>query len=395
MRSLSRFGLLTLLLACLACARPVVFPPALFPAKGTWTRAVDGPIEGPLASDGTRVYVATRDGKVRALDAATGQVVWTRALSPGTTVGAAGDVVVARETDGNVRRLAGADGRDLWSVAARVTGHVAPSVGGSRVFVAGDGVAALDAADGRLLWAAPGTPAVLHPPALISTQVVVVEADGTLRGRDVESGLPLWGRRLSAAAPPLAGENDRLFLGTSERSVLGLRARDGSRRWRWRLGADVDSTPALSGRRLLVATLEAVLYALDRGNGHMLWRQALPSRPLSSPLVIGEGVLVACRESDLVGFALADGARLGAIRTPGEMRTPPLLVGDRLVVGTRHPWVVTGLQLDLTPKKPQPAGARRPARPGAPGQPSPPAPGASPAASPAPATSPSAPAPLP
>jgi outer membrane protein assembly factor BamB len=367
-----------------ACARKApVLPPALFPAKPGWTTAIGEPIEGPLASDGARVYVATRDGKLRALDAGSGAIAWTRALAPGTTVGAAEGLVIARQPDGLVVRLAPDDGRELWSTDARVTGAVAPTLERGRVFVAGQGVAALDAADGRLVWGAPGTPAVVRPPVAAGAQILVSEDDGTLRGRDRDTGLPSWTRRMgpALAAAPVA-DDQRIYVGTREREFLALRPKDGARRWRWRLGADVDAPAAVSGRVVLFASLEGVLYALGRGNGHMVWRATLPSRPLSGPLLVGAAVLVACRETDVVAFALADGQRLGAMKTPGEMRTTPLVLGDRFVVGLRYPWVVASLQLDLTPKKPAAAATRGTGRRGRDSQRTPPA--ATPAPTPAP-----------
>src|SRR6266850_1461688 len=45
---------------------PPVTPRPLFPMAPAWTRPVPATVEGPLAADSINVYVATRDGAVRA-----------------------------------------------------------------------------------------------------------------------------------------------------------------------------------------------------------------------------------------------------------------------------------------------------------------------------------------
>ena len=127
-----------------------------------------------------------------------------------------------------------------------------------------------------------------------------------------------------------------MYLGTTDRRVLSLDPGKGTRRWRWKVGADVQSSPAVSGETVLVASFDAVLYAFHTGNGNLAWRSVLPSRPLSAPLLGLGTVIVACHENEVLGFDAKTGRRLGSLKTAEAMRTPPLLLGTRLVVGLRN-----------------------------------------------------------
>ena len=61
-----------LLLAGCASRRPAPKAP-LFPLTAAWKTLLGDFVVSPLAADARRLYVATRDGVVRALDPATGR----------------------------------------------------------------------------------------------------------------------------------------------------------------------------------------------------------------------------------------------------------------------------------------------------------------------------------
>ena len=75
----------------------------------TWTRPVPATVEGPLAADAISVFVATRDGAVRALDVETGRPRWRVDGRPGV-VAAGGGLVAVRNEDGTVWTHGSGDG---------------------------------------------------------------------------------------------------------------------------------------------------------------------------------------------------------------------------------------------------------------------------------------------
>jgi outer membrane protein assembly factor BamB len=339
-RRLASLLALALVAGC-AAKRPAPKPP-LFPLTPAWKTLLPDFVVPPLAADGRRVYLATRDGVVHALDPATGAVTWKVEGHPGRLSAAEG-VVLVRGEGGSLTSLHPRTGAVRWTAETGVAGTMPAVIDGDRAHVAGRGLAAVELATGRPLWADLTGAPTTAPPVSAGSRLLAGEGDGTLRCRGRETGLSLWVARTGRAllAPPLVDEaRRRLYLGTTDKRILELSLDGGERGWAWRVGADIAQPGLLLPDQVLFASYDAVLYSLRRG-GNLNWRGALPSRPLSPPLVVGGHVLLACLEDELVAFAPETGAPAGSLRTAAEIRTPPILApGGLVVVGLRDRAVV-------------------------------------------------------
>jgi len=325
--------------ACGGAPKPAA--PPLFPVATVWRATLEEAIEGPLASDGRRIFVAGRDGTTVALDRGSGSQAWRGSPGQGSISYGSG-LLVVRQTDGTVTALDPATGKTRWRTASGVTGSVPAAVAGDSVLVAGEGLASLEAGSGRVAWALPGAAKASAVPVAAAGRLLVGEADGTLRCRDAATGAEVWAFVApgTVVAPPVVDDRRRVFVGTVDRSFVALDLDSGRADWRWRTGADVRVPAALLGDKVLFASYEDVLYALRRGNGHLAWRAPLPSRPLAGPLVVEDAVLVACHEDEVVGIDGRTGARLGGLRAPAEIATPPLVVDGVMFLGLRDRSVV-------------------------------------------------------
>jgi len=320
----SRQLVLVLLAACLAaCAGRgrIGGPPPIFPTTTVWTVPLGGLPLGPLVSDGSRIFVSSRDGTVRALDRLTGSLLW-ELPDRGGFLAARPGVLVLCQQDGTVWRLEPESGATEWQTRTSVTGAFPPALG---------------------RW------------------VLVGEEGGALRCRDGGTGASLWVAETGSSlrAPALVDEKGRVLLGTTAQRFTALDVtREGRERWRWKLGADVTSRAAVLGDKVLFTSLDNVLYALKRGNGHLVWRAPLPSRPISGPVLVGSAVLVACHEQEILGFDGRTGDRLGSLKTPTELKTPPLVLERWIFVGLRNPAAVAALSLaSLEPPQEEAKGA--------------------------------------
>ncbi|HUG55056.1 MAG TPA: PQQ-binding-like beta-propeller repeat protein [Vicinamibacteria bacterium] len=341
MRVLPALAFLAVLLA-VGCRRgppPITRP--LFPMATAWTAPLTSVVEGPLAFDAATVYVATRDGVVRGVDAASGRTRWRVEDRPGV-VSAGDEALAVRAADGTVWRLDKRTGATRWKAASGVAGTLPSVLYKDVVVAAGEGLAVLDAATGRTVWSAPEVRATAVPLPW-GERLLVGEADGALRCRDLATGAVLWTYTTARPplAPPVVDDEGRVLFGTTDRQFVSLDGEKGRERWSWRVGADVQAPPIVAGPRVLFATHEDVLYALQRGSGNLAWRASLPSRPLSGPLPYAESVLVACfgtrpGETFLIGFDARTGARQGDLKAAGEVRTPPVIVGDLVVMALRE-----------------------------------------------------------
>src|SRR5262249_33948801 len=113
--ALSRTLLLLPGLLVVSCAHARVAPqPPLFPMRTAWTASFADVPEGPLVADETRLFVATRDGFVRALDQGTGRVLWELPDRP-ARLAAGRDALVLRQLSGTVVCLQAGSGAVRWS----------------------------------------------------------------------------------------------------------------------------------------------------------------------------------------------------------------------------------------------------------------------------------------
>jgi outer membrane protein assembly factor BamB len=359
--------------ACLGRVRIAAVPPA-FPALSEWKATLPDVIAGGLATDGTRVFVATRDGAVRAMDAETGATVWGGGGRAGV-LSATETIVLVRGDTGTVWALESATGRALWTADTGVAGTL-PVVAREGVgYVAGQGLAAINLRKGKVQWQVPDA-RVTAIGAAAPTCLLTGEADGALRCRAFDTGTPRWSFATARAllAPPVV-RGDRALLGTTDGWFVSVSLADGKSGWRWRLGADLQFAPTLfADDGVLFGTHEAVLYRLNAGGGNLAWRTPLPSRPLSPPVLFRDTAIVAVYENDLLAFDAREGKRVGSAKTPAQIQTPPLVLGDRLFVGLKNRTVLS-LKLALVPPPPSPSPAGSPEPDASPGEsPSPPAP---------------------
>jgi outer membrane protein assembly factor BamB len=351
-----------------------------------WSVPLEGAIEGELASDGERIFVALKDGRVRAFDAATGAPLWEVPGRPGRIAATPGSLVLG-QADGILWGIDPTSGSALWKTSTGIGTSPGPVLAQDLVILAGQGVAAVDGASGKLLWTVQDGAEASALPARDGDRIVVGEKDGTLRCRSATNGSTLWVRPTGGPvlANPVFDDRGRVLVGTTARAFLVLKVRDdGKQAWRWRLGADVQTPAAHLGERVFVTSFESVLYAFKSGSGAVAWRASLPSRPRSGPLLVGQAVIVACHETELLGYDVRNGKRLGTIKLPAGFATSPLVLGRRFYVGLRDRGSIVALE-PAPPPSPSPS----------PGPPSPsPAPAstdpseASPAPSPSPTPSP-------
>jgi outer membrane protein assembly factor BamB len=118
-----------------------------------WERALPNSLVGKPAADRYQVYVGCRDGNCYALDRHTGEVVWSKNLqapvlaSPAVDVhpkGRVGELVYAVGSTGRVEALAAADGSLVWAV------NLTSLVGMPHVMADSSPVVVRDEVDGKV-----------------------------------------------------------------------------------------------------------------------------------------------------------------------------------------------------------------------------------------------------
>ena len=314
-----------------------------------------------LAHDDGTLYTASRNGKVEALDPATGRERWSQELkadlSAGPGVGAglvavgtsdgtvialdkngkrlwkakvngevlaaplvAGDRVIVRTVDGRVRSLAAVSGQEQWSaeeLVPRLTlrGTAPPVRAGDNVLAGFDSgkVVAYALATGDVVWQAqvstPRGRSELERLADVDSAVEVEGGDGYAvgyQGRVVmfalDSGQVWWSREISSHRG-LDFDDEAVYVSTADGEVVALRRRTGVELWRQdafrRRGL---SAPAAIAGYVAVADFEGYIHWLDRASGALVARTRAGDRVSNAPLVVGDTLYVLDDEGGLVAF---------------------------------------------------------------------------------------------
>jgi len=210
------------------------------------------------AGDGNRIYAASIDGNVVALDPATGREHWRTKLDIGLTAGpgVGENLVVVAASDGYLIALDADTGAERWR--ADVTGEslARPAIKDNVVIALtiDNRLRALSAFDGSERWIFEQSTPLLTirgsaTPAIIGSTVVAGFDNGRLAALNISSGDVVWEALL---APP-SGRSDLERL------------------------SDVDGLISVVGQDLYAAGYQGKLAALASESGQVLWARDVSS----------------------------------------------------------------------------------------------------------------------
>jgi outer membrane protein assembly factor BamB len=155
-----------------------------------WERRISPPGDhldvDALALDGGRLYAAAYSGAVLAIDARTGETIWSFQAQGATQVALAGGLVVA-VTASSVHALSPVDGSAVWTTPLGGSPGGTPALAGKWLLVptGAGGLRWLEASTGRALRSfEPGT-GILGSPAVAEGRVYVLSNGGHLFALDL------------------------------------------------------------------------------------------------------------------------------------------------------------------------------------------------------------------
>jgi outer membrane protein assembly factor BamB len=336
--------------------KPTELPPnaALIGVRPAWTARI-GEVTLPLSVSvsGGAVFVASSDGTVASIDAASGRDLWRTSVRAPLAAGVGSDgKLTAVVTRGN-ELVALSGGAEVWRQKLGAIAYTAPFVAGGRVFMlsADRAVTAYDGQTGRKLWTQqrPGEALVLQQSGVMLAvgDTLVVGLSGRLAGLNPLNGSVRWEAPL--ASPRGINDVERLvdLVGRVSRvgDVVCARAFqanvgcvDTSR------GAVLWTKPAngaqgVHGDEQMVFGVEAdgKVVAWRRENGERAWvSDRLQYRGLTAPLLLGRSVIVGDDTGLVHLLSRENGALLNRLNTDGSaIAAAPVLAGNTLVVVTR------------------------------------------------------------
>ncbi len=259
----------------------------LDPATGAlkWKHDGDGSkILAPLveAPDGS-YYASSDSGDLLILDPATGalksKIHLGKAVAWGAMAADADRIYVAT-IEHKVYAVNFQSGKTDWSVDAggSIAGGVTLAGGTLYVGTFTGRVMALDAQTGKTLWDTKADGWVWQAP-VAADSIFATDLGGTLRALSPSGGAPVWSKTLGApvqAAP--AVDNGIVFIGTTAGMVRAYSAADGTQKWEQTLEGGVFGTLRVFSGKLLI-TVNGSKYQLAElapDTGSIVWTYADP-----------------------------------------------------------------------------------------------------------------------
>jgi len=249
-----------------------------------WVYRTDGPVvSSPAVADGV-VTCGSMDGNLYALDAKSGTVRWTAespmwiAASPAV---ADGMVFIALTDErripaqGRIRALRASDGKLVWEYAMALApdrgGRVwaSPAVENGTLYIGGEDniMHALDASNGARKWMFKCGDK--QPMWMISSSAAVLDGMAYFGCFDtllyaVGGAKPKWKCPLNNivdSSPAIAGHT--LYVGSADRHIYAINLDTGDPIARFQTGGVVVSSPAVSDGRLFVGSSDGYLYCFE------------------------------------------------------------------------------------------------------------------------------------
>ena len=260
--------------------------------RALWRSTLAGPARsGPTYANGN-LYVQTLNNQSQAFAAANGRALWTHVGLPEVTslVGGGsptvqGDYVYVAYSSGEVYALNARTGQEIWS-------DIIPSRSPS------SGRLQLEVADIQAL------------PVLDRGVLFVVSNGGRSIAYDSINGRVLWQADAGGTQTPALGQG-HIFMVTNGGTALALDRNTGRATWIKDLGTNANRSgakkiewygPMLAGNRLLFASNQGKLVALSPFDGRLLGELSLSGGVVAAPVVAQGTMVFLTQRADLSAY---------------------------------------------------------------------------------------------
>ena len=305
------------------------------------------------AGDGSRIYAASRDGKVSAFQPETGKRDWQTELGTELSAGpGVGEGLVAVGTaDGLIIVLDAKTGTERWRANLKGETLAAPVMAGDLVIVVtiDNRLHALRALDGDERWVVEqSTPRLTMRgsaiPAISGNTVIAGFDNGRLLAADIDTGNIVWdtmlvppsGRsdleRLSDIDGRISVVGQDVYASGYQGRVAAVAAESGQVLW----AREISSYVGVEADWANVYTTDdnGKVFAIFRRNGTESWRQeSLLRREPTLPVAFHTTVAVGDLEGYVHFFSVIDGVPVARLRMGKQaISNSPVVVAGRLYV---------------------------------------------------------------
>lgn len=258
---------------------------------------VSARLSGGITAGYGKVFIGSENGHVFAFDQETGELNWQAEVNGEVLAAPATDsnLVMVHTNKGILLALDQVTGETKWTISTEVPnltlrGSSAPVTASGGVFwgTANGRLAAAIVERGQLIWQQPiGKPQgateidrlvdVDASPLILGSSLYIVGYNGQLIALDLRSGEASWKRNYSSASN-LASDASRIYVVTEQDHLIAVDARSGTELWsNEQLENRLVTAPVIIDSYLVVGDSEGYLYWLERDSGDFVSMQQVSS----------------------------------------------------------------------------------------------------------------------
>jgi outer membrane protein assembly factor BamB len=272
---------------------------ALNPETGelVWESEIESDVStrlsGGIIAAYNQLFIGSENGLVYALNAETGEVNWQVKVDGEVLTAPVADsnLVIVHTNSGMLTALDQTTGESKWTISTEVPnltlrGNSTPVTASGGVFwgTANGRLAAAIIEQGQLIWQQP----IAQPqgateidrlvdvdasPIIIGSSLYIIGYNGQLTSIDLRSGKPAWKRNYSSATD-LASDGSRLYVVTEKDHLVAVDLRSGTEIWNNdQLEYRLLTAPTVLGSYVVVGDSEGYLHWLDRSTGEFVSQQ--------------------------------------------------------------------------------------------------------------------------
>lgn len=311
-----------------------------------WSFSTHGPVgwcAAPVLNrEGTVVYFPSSDGRLYALGAEDGSLVFSYdAGSP--LIGAPiymPDKLVLSDCSGRTHALDPQSGQLIWQYDGPAPVLSSPAIYANTILVADKNgqVAGLDVRTGRKLWTFNAPDAIVSQPKVHGDSLYIGTRGGSVHSLACVSGRQNWKYQASGriVSSPITSV-DTVYVGTQSGSFFALDAEAGRLIWEYPCDGAINRGGIIVFTSVMFASQGKWLYCCEKYDGSLKWKAPLKNKPAATLMHVGSInslVISLSKDGFLEAFDTMSGAVRWRVSLRKEVESHPLIAGNRLYLGS-------------------------------------------------------------
>ncbi|MFA5849845.1 MAG: PQQ-binding-like beta-propeller repeat protein [Bacteroidales bacterium] len=297
-------------------------PEKVIPVEALKPAIVPSSASGTPCCSGTAAY-AKPDQPVKTIweiqdnsDIGAGAVLGKGQFGVGTKRHKSGisGIVYYANTAGVVKALEAASGKLLWSYSTSGKIFSTPAVSDGHLVVGSSDsyIYCLDALLGKLIWKVKANKSVLASPTIYKGIVYIGSSDGIFRAIELGTGELVWSYdKIKGFIEAKAYvDKDGVYIGDWASTLYAFNPKNGSLLWSWTNNKGRGLSPAAvwpvkANGRIFVVTPERMTHAIDASTGKEIWR-AKGGREAIGLSADGSAIYVKTMQDTVIAFSTTE-----------------------------------------------------------------------------------------